>query len=186
VEDNQIVELFWARAEAAVAEAAHQYGGYCKRIAFNILANEQDAEECVNDTYLQAWKSIPPQKPQYLGAFLGKITRNAALNRYKRERAQKRGGGELALIFDELADCIPAVQTVEKEVEAAFLEKKINAFLHTLSDEQLAVFVKRYWGADSVATISGQIGISESKTKSILFRVRKKLKLYLEREGIFL
>ena len=182
MDDHQIVDLFWARSESAISEASKKYGRYCHSIALNIVANAGDAEECVNDTLLQAWNSMPENRPALLSAYLGKITRNLALNRFRKRKAEKRGGGEMELILHELEDCLPAQNSVEDALERAYLAKLISHFLRTLSDEKMTVFVRRYWYADSIASISAHCGISESKIKSILFRCRNKLKAYLERE----
>lgn len=184
--DTEIVDLFWARSESAISEASKKYGRLCRSIAMNILSNSQDTEECVNDTFFKAWNSMPENRPTVLSAFLGRITRNLAYNRYKHKHVQKRGGGEITLVFEELEDCISSDKSILSELEANELAKLISDFLRTLNEEIMIIFVRRYWFSDSIATISEQFGMSESKVKSILFRCRKKLKLYLEREGVIL
>lgn len=182
--DNQIVELFWERSELAISETAGKYGNYCHRIALNILANHEDAEECVNDTYLKAWNSMPQNRPSLLSAYLGKITRNLAFNKYKHRRTQKRGGGEIELVLHELEDCLASKNNVEDTLETDELAKAISDFLRTLNKDMMTVFVMRYWYSDSISSISSRMGMSESKVKSILFRCRGKLKAYLESEDI--
>ena len=186
VEDKTIIDLYWQRSEAAIQETAIKYGSYCLKIAMNILANQEDSEECVNDAYLKMWNSLPPQRPHIFSAFLGKITRNLSLNKYKERRAQKRGGGEITLLLGELSGCIPDSSNVEAEFELKQITEVINTFLYSLDKEERIVFVRRYWYGDSIHTISQHFGISESKVKSKLFRTRKKLKIYLEKEGIHL
>ena len=176
------MDLFWDRSESAISEASKKYSRYCHSIALNIVANSEDAEECVNDTLLQAWNSMPENRPALLSAYLGKITRNLALNMFRKRKAEKRGGGEMELILHELEDCLPSKNGVEDELEGEHLAKLISHFLRTLNDESMTVFVRRYWYSDSLASISAQCGITESKIKSLLFRCRNKLKAYLERE----
>lgn len=184
MEDVQIIDLYWNRIETAIAETYTKYGGYCNRIAYNILGNSEDSDECVNDTFLHTWDSIPPNRPNILSAYLGKITRNIALNQYKRANAAKRGGGTVPLLLQELEECIPNSCSVEEEYEAGVTAKVINNYLRCIDTENRVVFVRRYWYADSISVISKRYHISESKVKSMLFRSRKKLKDYLEKEGI--
>lgn len=186
LEDSKIVQLYWERLESAITETSLKYGKYCKKIAFNILSNDEDAEECVNDTYLQTWNSIPPKKPLVLSTYLGKITRNLSLNKYKLNNAKKRGSGEVAIALDELLECIPAVGGVEQELENEVITQAINRFLCTLQETDCNIFLRRYWYLDSMSAISERYKISGNKVKSILFRTRKKMKSYLEKEGITL
>lgn len=186
MDDNQIIDLYWERSEFAINETSKKYGRYCNQIAINILANHEDTEECVNDTYLRAWNSMPENRPLFLSSFLGKITRNLALNKYKRRKADKRGGGEVELILHELEECITSDNSIEDTLETDRLAKIISNFLRTLNTDNMTVFVRRYWYSDSITLISKQFGISESKVKSILFRCRAKLKTYLESEDISL
>lgn len=186
MEDEAILDLYWQRSEIAIRETAEKYGSYCFAIAINILQNYEDAEECENDTYLKAWNSIPPQRPVYFRAYLGKITRNLSLNKYKENRTKKRGGDEMDLLFSELEECIPSNHTVEHEWEANQVIELINAFLYSLDAENRKVFVRRYWYADSIKDISYSLHMSTSKVKSMLFRTRKALKDYLEKEGVVL
>ena len=184
--DEKIVDLYWERTETAIDETAKIYGNYLFTIANNILQNTEDAKECVNDTYLKAWNNIPPVRPAIFQAFLGKITRNLSLNKYKEQRAKTRGGGEADLIYSELEDCISSKNSVEGEYEKGLITKAINSFLISLRTENRVVFVRRYWYADSVRVIADRLQMSESKVKSMLFRTRKALKTYLENEGVIL
>jgi RNA polymerase sigma-70 factor (ECF subfamily) len=184
VEDSLILDLYFARSESAISETAAKYGKYCHTVAMNILRNNEDAEECVSDTYLKTWDAIPPQRPTIFSAFLGKITRNLSLNRYREQRAQKRGGGEIPLLLDELEECLPSARNVETEAEGNAVVQAINAFLDSLTAADRVVFIRRYWYADSIAAIAARYQMSESKAKSMLFRTRNKLRAYLEKEGI--
>ena len=184
MEDNMILDLYWARHESAINETADKYGNYCFAIAANITQSNEDAEECVNDTYLKAWGAIPPQRPDNFRAFLGKITRNLSLNKYKGQRTGKHGGGEVALLLSELEDCIPSNNTVEAEFEESRVVEIINACLLSMGSEERVVFARRYWYADSIGAIALRFQMSESKVKSMLFRTRKALKNYLEKEGV--
>lgn len=184
LEDDLIVDLYWNRAENAIEETALKYGSYCRKISMNILNNAEDAEECVNDTYLKLWNAIPPQRPMRFSAFLGKITRNLSLNRYKEQRVQKRGGGQTVLLLHELKECISSESHVEAEYEFGELTKTINLFLYSAKREERIIFVRRYWYADSVKEIAKRFQISESNVKSMLFRMRKRLKVYLEKEDV--
>ena len=182
MEDNRIVELYFERSEAAISETQKKYGKYCNYIAYNILNSQLDAEECVNDTYLRAWESIPPERPSVLKSFLGKITRNLALDRYDKAHALKRGGNaELAL--DEIGECIPSEDGREMSDEIA-LRDAINGFLATLPKQTRIIFMRRYWYLSPVKHIAGDLGLSMSSVKVTLMRTRKKFKEYLEKEGI--
>ena len=184
MEDDKIIDLYWERSETAISETSEKYGRYCLYIANNILHNDEDATECVNDTYLGAWNAMPPQRPNRLSTFLGKITRNISLNRFKQYRAEKRGFGQTSLVLSELEDCIPAADNVEKAVDEMDLVESINRFLYALPDAKRKVFVRRYWYLSPIRDIAEQYGISESKTASMLFRMRNELKNHLEKEGI--
>jgi len=184
MEDMQIVDLYFARNEQAIAETAHKYGTYLFTIAHNILFNHSDAEEAVNDTYMGAWRSIPPHRPNRLSTYLGKITRRYSLEKWKRDRAQKRGGGEVPLALDELSDCIPGRDCPQIRVEMKELTQLMNGFLKELPETEQRVFVCRYWYLTPVKTIARDFGFSESKVKSMLSRTRSKLKSHLEKEGI--
>ncbi len=155
-------------------------------IDFHILHNEQDRKECVNDTYLKAWKAIPPQYPNKLPAFLGKITRNLALNRYRYSVRKKRGYGQTSLVLDELQECIPASNSTEDAIEEKVLVDVLNRFLHSLPIEKRMLFLRRYWYMSSIQEIAKDYEISEGKVKMTLLRIRNKLKQVLEKEGIVL
>ena len=182
--DSDLIMLYCMRSESAITETQQKYGSYCTKIAMNVLGDRNDAEECINDAYLAVWNVIPPQKPTVFRAFLGKITRNLAFDRYKARNAKKRGGTGMALILDELADCIPAATDVEAEYDAKLTSEAIGDFLYTAGYEQRAVFVRRYWYTDSIADLAARFNMSESKVKSMLMRTRNKLKIYLEERGI--
>lgn len=186
MEDREIVELYWKRDEAAIRETAQKYGGYCYAIAYNILRNAEDAKEGVNDAYMNAWNSMPPHRPEALSAFMGKVTRFVCLKRWRAFRAQKRGGGESALVYEELSDCIPDATEIDSAMQAREIAKVIDHFLETLPAVQRRVFVCRYWYFDSVASIGERFGFSESKVKSMLFRLRMKLMNRLKKEGILI
>ena len=184
MEDAQIVELYFARSEQAIAETAHKYSSYLFSIAHNILLSRPDAEEAVNDTYLGAWRSIPPHRPNRLSTYLGKITRRTALEKWKAQHAQKRGGGEVSLALEELGECVSTGDTPQQALELKELTRRINGFLRELPDTEQRIFVSRYWYLMPVKDIARNMGFSESKVKSMLSRTRSKLKQYLEKEGL--
>lgn len=186
MEDNRIVELYWQRSADAIAETHAKYGSYCHAIARNLLANAQDAEECVNDTWLGAWNAMPVHRPERLGPFLGKITRSLACNRYNAARAEKRGGGQLPLVLEELGDCVPAAPSAAQAVEDRELEQTLNRFLRTLPEQACSIFLRRYWFAEPLADIAARYGLKQNTVKTSLFRSREKLRRYLEKEGISL
>ncbi len=154
MEDQQIVQLYWDRDEKAIAATSEKYGNYCTSIARNILDNNEDVKECVNDTYLKAWNAMPPHRPNILSAFLGKITRNLSINRYKHNVASKRGGGEFSVALDELEECVSGYSNVEQEMEHQELVKAINGFLGKLSSKKRSIFVCRYLYFDSFSDIA--------------------------------
>ena len=184
MDDQQIVELYHQRSETAIAETAKKYGRYCHYIAYNILYDDGYAEECVNDTYLGAWNSIPPHKPQKLSSFLGKITRNLALNRWERETAQKRGSGESNLVLTELEGCIPSGEG--DITEELLLRDVINRFLRSLPEEAMIVFLQRYWYFSSIRDIAQDRSMSENRVKVMLHHTRAGFKQFLESEGVIL
>lgn len=185
MEDSRILDLYWQRSQQAIAETAKKYGRYCFSIAFNILENGADAEETVNDTYLGAWNAIPPHRPANLSTFLGKITRRMALKRWESNRAAKRGGGEAALVLEELAGCIPG-KSLEETMNERELSRILQKFVRDLPRTERRVFICRYWYLDPIAAIAKDFGFSQSKVKSMLLRTRNKLKKELEKEGITL
>lgn len=184
--DKKIVELFWARSESAITETAAKYQHYCLSIAYNILRNSQDANECVNDTYWKTWNAIPIARPNRLSTFLGKITRNLSIDYYKKKHAERRGGGTVEIALSELKECVPSADSVEQEIEGNLLTETINHFLGGLSKQQRVIFVCRYWYFNTTSEIAADLGISESNVKTTLFRVRNKLKNYLKEAGIYL
>jgi len=184
MDDQHIVELYWARDEEAIRHTADRYGQYCYAIAYNILSVREDSEECVNDTYLDAWNSMPPHRPNVLSAFLGKITRRIAIDRWREGRAQKRGGGEMALALDELSECVASQSDVTREVETLEVAAGVQKFLNTLPDTERRIFVRRYWHMESVASLAARFGYGQSRVKSMLHRTRAKLRRYLEEEGL--
>ena len=181
--DSQIVQLYWDRDERAIPETAAAYGGYCFTIAHNILDSTQDAEECVNDTWLRAWNAIPPHRPSVLSAFLGRITRNLALQLFRRDHAQKRGGGEIDLVFEELSECVSGSESAEQSVNERELMRAINEFLAGQSAKKRKIFVRRYWYADSIAQIARRMHMSENSVSVTLHRMRAALRAYLEERG---
>lgn len=186
MDDGQIIDLYWARSEAAISETANKYSKYCHTIAFNILHNNEDSEECVNDTYMRAWGVMPPKRPNRLSTFLGKITRNLSLNKYEQYAAEKRGSGQVPLALDELQDCIPAAGSVEQTIEDAALIEIFNCFLAALTKDTRKVFLRRYWYLSPIKEIARDYRFSESKVKMILLRARNELKQILEKEGVVL
>lgn len=186
MKDNEIIDLYWSRDEAAITVTADTYGNYCYTIAYNILNNNEDAEECVNDTWLNAWKSIPPHRPERLSTYLGKITRNLSLNRYKLLTTQKRGMGQVALALSELDGCIPAQTVVEQITDEMVLVSAIDTFLCKQSRTERNIFIGRYWYLYPIQDLAEAYRMRETKVVSLLYRMRNKLKLHLEKEGIFL
>ena len=184
MDDTQIVELYWARKESAIEETEAKYGSYCYSIAQNILQNQDDAEESVNDTWLDAWNSMPPHRPSVLSTFLGKLTRRISIDKWRRTTAKKRGDGQLPLVLAELEDCISDGKSIEEETERKLLAEVIAAFVKGLPETEQKVFLCRYWYMDSVSAIATRFRFSESKVKSMLFRTREKLRVRLEKEGL--
>lgn len=182
MEDQGIVALFFDRSEQAIAETDKKYGAYCYAIAYNILTCREDSQECVSDTYLRAWNTIPPKKPRLLNAFLGKITRHISIDRWRRLGAKKRGGGEVTLALAELGDCADG-KSLEAEASRRELNRLLNAFLASLPETERNVFLCRYWYLDSVETIGTITGFSQSKVTSMLHRTRGKLRTLLSQEG---
>lgn len=186
MDDQAIIALYQSRDERAIDETDAAYGSYCHSIAMSILDSRPDAEECVNDTYLHAWNSIPPQCPARLSSFLGRIVRNLSIDRARKNRAAKRGGGAFLQLLEELEPFLPCAESVEQAVETRELTEYINRFLRTLPERECTLFLLRYFYAKSVREAAMRCGISENSAKVTLHRTRKKLQNYLEKEGIAL
>lgn len=182
MKDSQIVDLYWQRDETAISETETKYGRFCFSIANNILHDDEDAKECVNDTYLGAWNAMPPHRPEMLSTFLGKITRRLSLKKWRDRSADKRGGGSVALSMEELEECIPSRQRTDDSIAVAELTDLINGFLESLPVEERRVFLRRYWYFDSISDISARFGFGESKVKMMLKRTRDKLLVRLQKE----
>lgn len=181
--DEQIIDLYWRRSEDAVRETEKKYGAYCHAVARNILHNPEDEDECVNDTWLRAWNTMPPMRPARLRMYLAKITRNLAFDCHKARTADKRGGGEIGLILEELEECIPGREDVEETVLAKELETIVGHFVRELPEREGNVFVRRYFFAEPVAEIGRRYGLSANHVMVILSRVRRKLRAHLRQEG---
>lgn len=183
MEDTNIIELYWARNEQAISETAGKYGAFCHRIAWNILSCREDSEECVNDTYLNVWNTIPPQRPQVFQAFLGRITRNLAINRHNYLAREKRGGGAVTLALEELRECVDQGSDPEASIELKELGESIAAFLEEISQIERIIFLRRYWYLEDRQRIAEFCGLTDSNVGVILHRTRKKLKAHLRKEG---
>ena len=182
MEDQQIVDLYWERDERAIAESDAKYGRYCIQIALNILDNAQDAEECVNDTYVDAWGAMPTARPELLGAFLSKIVRRISVDRFRERHREKRGGIDNSL--SELSECIPASGGIEEELDGERIRAELDAFLSSQPKEKRVAFVLRYFYSKSITEIALQLGVGESKVKTMLFRMREELRERLEVNGL--
>ncbi len=183
MDDKSIVDLYFSRDQEAITQTDKKYGHYCYRIAYNILTNKEDAEESVSDTYVAAWRAIPPRRPSVLSTFLGKITRHIAIDRWRERNASKRGGGEVPLALEELQDCVAGMQNVEMDYERKEIIKAYVKFLDALPVTERRVFLCRYWYVDSVEAIADKFGFSQSKVKTMLHRTRSKLRKQLAEEG---
>ena len=183
MDDKSILDLYFSRDQEAITQTDKKYGHYCYRIAYNILTNKEDAEESVSDTYVAAWRAIPPRRPSVLSTFLGKITRHIAIDRWRERNASKRGGGEVPLALEELQDCVAGMQNVEMDYERKEIIKAYVKFLDALPVTERRVFLCRYWYVDSVEAIADKFGFSQSKVKTMLHRTRSKLRKQLAEEG---
>ena len=183
MDDNTLIDLYWARDEAAITGTASKYGKLCTYIAHNILHSAEECEECVNDTYFSVWNAIPTQRPDHFSVFISRITRNLALKRWEHLSAAKRSTAAVTSL-DELGDCVSGAPGVESELENRRIENAIGEFLWAQEDEKRCIFIRRYWYFDSIQAICQRTGSSESRVKSILFRMRQKLRHHLESEGI--
>ena len=186
MEDEAIIALYWQRSEEAIVQTDRKYGRYCRSIAFNILDNDDDTDECLNDTYLRAWNLMPPKRPSLLSSLLAKITRNLALDRRKYNQAEKRGGGQVPLVLEELSECIPGGTDAEEILEDKEITALLNRFLSSLPQRTREVFMLRYWYLCPVRQIAETLGLGESNVKMTLLRTRRQLKTLLEKEGVYL
>ncbi len=184
MEDAAIVDLYWQRSDDAVPVTICKYGGYCRAIATNILSNPEDAEECVNDTWLKAWNSMPDNRPTLLGAYLGKLTRWLSLSRLRERGRLKRGGGETSLALDELAEVVSDGSDIQRELEIRELNAAVRVFLKSLEETEREVFLSRYWFLLPVKEIAARFGFSPNKISTMLHRTRRKLQTYLKEEGL--
>lgn len=181
MEDNIIIELYFQRNETAIRESDKKYGAYCGTIANNILHSQQDSEECVNDTWIRAWNAIPPEKPARLSVFLGKITRNLAIDRWRKLKREKSGSGQINLCLDELAECVGTQETLGDKLD---LKEALDSFLSMLKPQTKRIFMLRYWHMCPISDVARLCGISEGAVKMSLRRTRKLLREYLEKEEI--
>ena len=186
MEDNAIIQLYWARDEGAIAASEKKYGGYCGTIARNIVGDRQTAEECVNDTWLRAWDTMPPQKPSKLAVFLGRITRNLSFDRYRQSHADRRGNGVFGEVLDELAECVSGNEGPETEWERRELAEAIDGFLRQLPKDRRRLFVRRYWYGERVSDIAAECGMTSSAVSTALGRMRESLRRYLSERGFAL
>ena len=184
MEDTAIIDLYWARSQQAIAESEKKYGPYCAAIARRILEREEDAEECVNDTWLRAWNAMPPQRPGMLSAFFGKLTRNLSLDRWRRAKAAKRGGSQVEVALHELEDCLPDRRRPDEALEAGETAALISAFLRRQPELDRVLFVRRYFHLEPLKDLAGRFGLTTGQVKSKLHRMRGRLKQELEREGV--
>ena len=183
MDDAKIVQLYWDRNEQAILATADKYGNYCASIAKNILGNHENAEECVNDTYLNAWNSMPPHRPSILSTFLGKIVRNLSIKRYKHNTADKRGGGQATVVLDEIAEFVSDADSVEQEIDRKELVTAIDSFLDRLPADKRNIFICRYWYFDSISDIANRFRMTENNVSVTLNRLRLKLHNYLLERG---
>lgn len=183
MQDSKIIDLYWKRDQQAIAASSEKYGAYCFAVAKSILSMDQDCEECVNDTWLGAWNTIPPHRPMVLRMFFAKITRSRAFDRFKKQNAKKRGAGEINAILDELAECLAGGESVEQTVDRRALDKAIETFVRSLSERDGNVFIRRYFFAETTAQIADRYDLTQNNVLVILSRTRQKLKQHLMKEG---
>ena len=183
MEDTAIIQLFFQRAEQAIVEVQQKYGSFCRTVAMNLLQQKEDVEECVNDTWQAAWQRIPPENPRMLGAFLGRITRNLAISRFRKNTAQMRSEG-LTVLLSELEHCVPSGQSTEEAVDSILLGEYISKWLESLSADDRALFLRRYWFGESLRELSREVGTGEGHLAQKLYRLRLQLKKELEKEGV--
>lgn len=182
MDDQAIIDLYWKRSEAAISETELKYGGFCLGLAMNVLANHEDAQECVNDTYYATWNALPPNRPAIFTAFLAKLTRHISIDYWRARSASKRGGGQIQLCLDELADCASPGDIEETAINRQAVDA-LNRFLGELPEVERTVFVRRYFLMDPIGEIEKSFGFTESKVTSMLHRTRKKLRASLTKEG---
>lgn len=178
-----ITQMFWDRQEDAIALAMENCGAYCNKIAFNILDNREDSQECVNEAFLKAWESIPPNKPKNFAGYIGKLTRNLAIDTYRKRQREKRGNGQVPLVLEELSECVSNGSDIVEEAEYKELIAALNDFLNGLSPTKRKICVLRYSRLEPIADIASKLGVKESYVLTTLSRTRKKLKDYLEKRG---
>lgn len=182
--DAEIISLFQARDETAISAASRKFGNYCGTVISGILTNPQDAEECLNDTWMRAWETIPPHEPRNLAAYLATLAKNISLNRYNNTHAKKRGSGEISPVLEELAECCSRNSDVEKTYEQKLLVEAVNGFLRTLPKDKRDIFVLRYWFCLSTKEIAKKVGaLNRSSVSVTLLRTRKALTAYLKKKG---
>ncbi len=183
MDDKKIIELFFARDEKALSESQRKYGRYCSAVSKNILGNDADAEEVLNDTLLSAWNTIPPEEPKSLKSYLGTLARNLSLDRYRKMKAEKRGGCEVSLCLEEAEEFLADTKSISEEYENREFVKFLNEFLHSLPERECDIFVRRYFYCDSTAIIARRFALNEPNVLVILSRTRKKLKKALQKGG---
>jgi len=184
MDDSQIIDLYWNRDQTAISFTSAKYANYCTTISYNVTKNREDTEECLNDTWVKTWNSIPPTRPDSLKTYVGTICRNLSLNKYKERHAQKRGGGQVELALDELSEIVSNLAEAENDENSEKIREVLNNFLAKLKDKERDVFVRRYWHLKSVGEIADEYGLSEANVKQLLFRSRNKLKKELEKSGV--
>ena len=186
IQDDEIIQLFWEREEEGLVKMQSKYQKYCSAIARRIVKNTEDTEECVNDTWLRVWNSIPPHRPENLSGYLAKVVRNLALSLYTKQHRQKRGGGVVSVALDELSECLSDGREISEKLEGQILTEAITAYLRGKNREHQAVFIRRYFYMMDIKELAEGLHMKENTVKSILFRMRKELKIHLEGEGIYL
>ena len=184
--DAEIIDLYFARDERAILETQNKYDPYLRKVSGNIIDNPEDVSECVNDTYLGAWNTIPPTRPNIFRIFLARITRNLSLKKLRAHYTEKRGGGEAILTLDELEEVIPDGRRIDEGLEAEELKTLIETYLSERNEDERKIFLSRYWYFDSIKEISDRFGFTESKVKMTLKRTRDDLRLFLEEQGIII
>ncbi|MCL2122427.1 MAG: RNA polymerase sigma factor [Clostridiales bacterium] len=185
MQDYQIVDLYWERDERAIKESEANYGKYCRSISINLLNNQEDAEECVNDTWLSAWNSIPPNRPTALSAFFGRIVRNLSISRFRANRAGKRYDG-ITVMLSELDDCVPSTVSVSETMENGQITQVIESWLNLQSKDDRALFIRRYWHGEAVVSLAKESNVTQNQMAQRMLRLRQSLKKALEKEEISL